>query len=799
MKGLKIAFYAALMILVVFTAGCSINTDINDVEPTNMPVPTNRPRHDAPYYRNLVEGQAVEVPMYPEEHGEMTPFGLNVSDTVCIQFYAVTDFNKISLVCPSYNNSIGTLKMSLYKWNINVDISLSGEVIHEQLFVNYKDNETLHFEFEPQEEGEYMLEISGIEELTGVWGTTAVRPNIRVYYNGQQQDASPFGSIGYLNTPDVHFGPLSQNIPYYFDYVKAPAEIQFGDNHPVKMLDVRPDSFYAIDRLNRKLPSYKDYPEKHDKTRNVGILYYLKPEKVGSVLTVKRILERFPDAISSSHGIWLPVRNLYWETPLYGNYNGINTNVYRKHAELLANAGVDFVVVNLADGLDMKILHIFMQSWEKAISEGVNAPKVVFATDYNDPGRGVIQLKQLFKEIYKAEKYRELWFYYEGKPLILSNYDVLNTEFRNEQEIKQYFTMRRISTSYFDDRTEEGVWGIQSVYPQTRHSMSRMGDVDQMVVSPAQNANYLGLTAMNGKEVFGRGYAKGEYSYTYTYMGHEMVVDKNRQDAYLYGLNFQQQWDYALYVDPDFVLVNGWNEFFVKRYNNWMGIDNAFVNQFNDEFSTDIEPVNGDLMDNYYYQLVANIRRYKGVGSIDYEAARKSINIFDDISQWEDVPTYNHYINTASGVRNNILKTKVAYDRNTIYFYVETRENLSPHTDQSWMRLYIDTGETNKHWEGFEFVVNRLSPNEDVCYLEVSAGGFNWEIVGEVKYRVEGKVLQIEIPRHMLGMKSGWFSGMPSFNFKWADNVENDGDIFEFYKTGDVAPIGRFTFRFNTD
>ena len=74
MKGLKIAFYAALMILVVFTAGCSINTDINDVEPTNMPVPTNRPRHDAPYYRNLVEGQAVEVPMYPEEHGEMTPW-----------------------------------------------------------------------------------------------------------------------------------------------------------------------------------------------------------------------------------------------------------------------------------------------------------------------------------------------------------------------------------------------------------------------------------------------------------------------------------------------------------------------------------------------------------------------------------------------------------------------------------------------------------------------------------------------------------------------------------------------------
>mgnify|MGYP003308982899 CR=1 FL=1 len=32
------------------------------------------------------------------------------------------------------------------------------------------------------------------------------------------------------------------------------------------------------------------------------------------------------------------------------------------------------------------------------------------------------------------------------------------------------------------------------------------------------------------------------------------------------------------------------------------------------------------------------------------------------------------------------------------------------------------------------------------------------------------------------------------FNFKLSDNMQNDGDILDFYKSGDVAPGGRFTF-----
>ena len=38
-----------------------------------------------------------------------------------------------------------------------------------------------------------------------------------------------------------------------------------------------------------------------------------------------------------------------------------------------------------------------------------------------------------------------------------------------------------------------------------------------------------------------------------------------------------------------------------------------FVDEFNMEFNRDIEPMQGGYTDNYYYQLVSNIRKYKGV------------------------------------------------------------------------------------------------------------------------------------------------------------------------------------------
>ena len=35
-----------------------------------------------------------------------------------------------------------------------------------------------------------------------------------------------------------------------------------------------------------------------------------------------------------------------------------------------------------------------------------------------------------------------------------------------------------------------------------------------------------------------------------------------------------------------------------------------------------------------------------------------------------------------------------------------------------------------------------------------------------------------------------------NFNFKWSDDMQIDGDVMDFYKSGDVAPGGRFMYNF---
>ena len=53
--------------------------------------------------------------------------------------------------------------------------------------------------------------------------------------------------------------------------------------------------------------------------------------------------------------------------------------------------------------------------------------------------------------------------------------------------------------------------------------------------------------------------------------------------------------------------------------------------------------------------------------------------------------------------------------------------------------------------------------------------------------------MQIAIPRNAIGMEKE-----VNFNFKWVDNTQEDGDIMDFYKSGDATPLGRFAFVFRS-
>ena len=62
--------------------------------------------------------------------------------------------------------------------------------------------------------------------------------------------------------------------------------------------------------------------------------------------------------------------------------------------------------------------------------------------------------------------------------------------------------------------------------------------------------------------------------------------------------------------------------------------------------------------------------------------------------------------------------------------------------------------------------------------------------------------MHLAIPLKALGLPTG--GAAFTLNFKWADNVwagnpQAPGDIMEFYLSGDVAPQGRFMYRYKTE
>ena len=78
---------------------------------------------------------------------------------------------------------------------------------------------------------------------------------------------------------------------------------------------------------------------------------------------------------------------------------------------------------------------------------------------------------------------------------------------------------------------------------------------------------------------------------------------------------FGKQWERALQVDPQFIFITSWNEWIAMRLPEFNGRREPvmFVDQYTQEYSRDIEPMKGGHGDDYYYQLVSYVRRYKGV------------------------------------------------------------------------------------------------------------------------------------------------------------------------------------------
>ncbi len=591
---------------------------------------------------------------------------------------------------------------------------------------------------------------------------------------------------------------------------------------------VMPDTWVFTDGLGRESLTYEDVGGVKD-DRTLAMFYWTwhtRENAARGYVNTTELLKRYPDAKNDyNHVAWKNTgRFCFWNEPIYGYYSTEDPWVLRRQAELLANAGVDTIITDNTNGTHTwreSYLQLY-KTWDDAQKNGgVNVPKVSYMLPFWDDDCTYQQIKVIYNDIYRYNKYQNLWFYWDDKPFIMARHNSFSSGSTTlDAEIYDFFTWRAGQPEYKTSTTVLEKWGWLSTYPQTRYYKTkedrRDNIVEQMSVGVAVNHNYKThqITAMNGEYVMGRSYTS-QYPNRYAQEG---------SNASLWGYQFSEQFDYALKFDPKVLFVTGWNEWHAWRQPDpWGGsnskVNNALVDQFDNEFSRDLEPTKGELKDHYYYLFVNYARQYKGVNPIPTPSKAKSIRLSGDESQWATVEPYyaayvgntgdrnytgyGHNVYTETSGRNDIAGAQIARDNRYIYFHVECVDNITPYTDNLWMTLYIDSDQNRQGWETFDYVINKSPASAQTVVLEQFTGrDYATRKIADCEYVVNGKYMTVKVAKEDLGLSGHDYT----INFAWTDNVHDEGDttkfsgdIMDFYISGDVAPGARFKYSYISD
>ena len=588
--------------------------------------------------------------------------------------------------------------------------------------------------------------------------------------------------------------------------------------------DLKADTWVASDALGRVMPTALETPLRTDKPRTVGIFYITWHDEGKFNLRapyggdVTRTLQEAPEArLQADHPAWKEW-SMHWGEPEAGYFLSQDRWLIRRDLSMLSDAGVDVLILDVTNAV------LYWDEWAVLFDEmqqmrdlGNPVPKFCFWA-FN--GNVVNVVNQLYERIYKKGIAQDFWFQWQGKPLLLYNaepdHDANGGGYNAgtyPQEIHDFFTLRNMWWGYYEwgghryvgtednwsfgyEMNDERVAALQPKDLAARHQ----GQFEEMAVTPAQHPiSITGKSWRRGtKEPSLNQYDLPDSTYV-PWLGQTVAHPEG------YGIYFQDRWDEALSVDPDFIYINDWNEWTAGKYRSglapgsetvpgpttFLGRENPFyfVDQYNAEFNRSIQPMKGGYTDNYYMQMVQNIRRYKGVRSQPITSGYNIPSTYYDTRGDNIHRNHNgygglHYTDTTG--RNDIVKTNVWVTKKEIVFQVTTAEKLTPVTDRNWMLLYIDTDTSSSGWEGFDYLVQD-------CHLHrYNTLSQQWQAVTMVTLQTEGNQLTITIPRKSLCLKGESFT----LDFKWADNPTDITDIISVSTTGDTAPNRRFRYHF---
>ena len=588
--------------------------------------------------------------------------------------------------------------------------------------------------------------------------------------------------------------------------------------------DLLSDTWVASDALGRVMPTDAEAPLKTDKPRTVGIFYITWHDEGKFNLRspyggdVTRTLQEAPEArLDAYHPAWKEW-SLHWGEPEAGYFLSQDRWLIRRDLSMLSDAGVDVLILDVTNAvLYWDEWAVLFDEMQKMRSLGNPVPQFCFWA-FN--GNVVNVVTQLYEHIYKKGIARDFWFQWQGRPLLLYNaepdHDANGGGYNAgsyPKEIYDFFTLRNMWWGYYEwgghryvgtednwsfgyEMNDDRVAAMQPRDLASRHQ----GRLEEMAVTPAQHP--ISITGKSWrretKEPALNQYDMPDSAYV-PWLGKTVAHPEG------YGIYFQDRWNEALSVDPDFIYINDWNEWTAGKYRSglapgsetvsgpttFLGRENPFyfVDQYNAEFNRSIQPMRGGYTDNYYMQMVQNIRRYKGVRpqpvTHGYNMPATFYDTRGDVIH-RDHNGYGglHYTDTTG--RNDIIETSIYVTRKDIVFEVLTDSTLTPSSDSNWMLLYLDADSLSSCWEGFDYLVQggRLH--------RYDASTHKWLAIAPVVQSVAGKRLIIKIPRKALLLTGKAFC----LDFKWADNPTNPTDIISVSTTGDTAPNRRFRYNF---
>lgn len=520
----------------------------------------------------------------------------------------------------------------------------------------------------------------------------------------------------------------------------------------------------------------------------------------------------------------------HWGEPYLGYYRDDDLWVLRKHAQMLVDAGVDFIAFDVTNNVwyeteITKLLNLYKQMR----SEGNKTPQITFIIwhsgndgtlkdKYSELGHQAA-VSHLYDTFYASGTYDDLWFRWEGKPLMMALGNTISSTtlhnyftFRPSWYIwnNQWQTQDDAGDHWFHDTGSEDKWPWAECYIGDAWGKMLAGThngVNEFCpVSPATHpVSNIGRSYPINTGIT---YNAGANSYSYNPA---------------YGTYFQSQFNAAFELDPKVMFFTGWNEWLMGHFTPGTlefyycgGVraqTNMFIDQYNNEFSRDIEPIKGDFGDNYYYYMADYIRRFKGVNATPVYSRRYYITIDGSFSdwlqvtscyaddkadiQWRNATQYGR--NALSLVnqtgRNDLYKSKVATDGTNLFFYVDALSNLQDYT-QEWTGLNLlikASGTTN--WEGFNYIVRPTSATTAMLFTCSGIGALAVSQKTSVSISVSGNAMELSIPLSTLGISN---PSSFSVDFKWVDNVNlsNAEGIQQCMRDGDSAPNGRFCYRY---